>query len=103
MNFKIEGIIYNSIFTERNETNRNNYVTNIAKNLDGLDFNNKIENYIPCGRSLYVTRPRMRVLLYNSIILNDNICLKGNQPTRMRFDNEEWTLQELFEGYTFKG
>ena len=69
----IEGIIHHSIFTERNETNWNNYITNIAKNLNSLDFSDKIENYIPCGRSLYLTRPRMRVVLYNSIILNNNI------------------------------
>ena len=38
--------------------------------------NNDIENYISSGRSLYVTRPRMRLVLYDSIVLNNNIFLE---------------------------
>ena len=61
MNFKIEGIISHAIFTERNNTDYHVYQTNIMNNICNIDLNNKINNYEPCGRSLYVTIPRMRV------------------------------------------
>ena len=41
--------------------------------INELNFN-EIENYIPCGN---VSRPRMRVVLYNSIVLNKNIFFRS--------------------------
>jgi len=45
-------------------------------NINQINFNNDIENYIPCGRSLYVTRPLMRKVLYKSIVKNNNLLKK---------------------------
>lgn len=67
MNLKIEGKISHIIFSKRNIQDWNDYKTNIIRDL------NDIDNYEPCERILYVTRPRMRIVLYNSIILNNNI------------------------------
>ena len=76
-NLKIEGIISHSIFTTRNNIDWDDYKNDITNNLNNIDLNNDIENYEPAGgRFLYVTRPRMRVVLYNSIVLNKNIFLE---------------------------
>jgi hypothetical protein len=76
-NLKIEGIIGHSIFTTRNNTVWDDYKNDIINNFNNLNLNNNIENYEPAGgRSLYVSRPRMRVVLYNSIVLNNNIFLE---------------------------
>jgi len=75
-NLKIEGIIENEIFTTRNNTIWTDYKTEIINNFNNLNLNNHIENYIPCGRSLYTTRPRMRTILYNNIVLNKNIFIE---------------------------
>jgi len=72
-NLKIEGIIGHSIFTARHNISWDDYKNDIICNLREIDFYDKIENYTSCGRSLHVTRPRMRTLLYNSIVLNNNI------------------------------
>lgn len=47
-------------------------------NLNNINFNEKIENYVLSGKLLYVTRPRprMRKILYNSIVLNNNIFIE---------------------------
>jgi len=76
-NLKIEGIISHSILTTINNIAWDDYKNDITNNLNNIDLNNDIENYEPAdGRSLYVTRPRMRVVLYNSIVLNKNIFLE---------------------------
>jgi hypothetical protein len=76
INLKIEGIISDAIFTTRHHIEWNDYKTNIINNFNNIDLNNNIENYTPCVGSLYVTRPRMRVILYNNIVLNNNIFLE---------------------------
>jgi len=75
-NLKIEGIISHSIFTTRNNITWDDYKKDIKNNLNNIDLNNKIKNYEPCGSSLYVTRSRMRIVLYNSIVLNNNIFVE---------------------------
>jgi len=73
-NPKIEGIISHNIFTERNIMDWNEYKNSIMNNFDNINFTEKIENYVPPpGRSLYTTRPRMRIILYDSIVLNKKI------------------------------
>ena len=77
INLKIEGIIFHNIFIERNIIDWNDYKNNILNNLNNINFNEQIENYIlPCGKSLYVTRAKMRILLYNSIVLNEKIFIE---------------------------
>jgi hypothetical protein len=62
-NLKVEGIIEHVIFIERNIIDWNDYKINILNNLNNINFNKKIENYISSGKSLHVTRPRMRKIL----------------------------------------
>ena len=71
-NLKVEGIIVSVIFTERNIIDWNEYKINILNNLNNINFNEKIENYISSGKSLHVRKIRMRKILYNSIVLNNN-------------------------------
>jgi len=75
-NLKIEGIVGSVIFTERNTIDWNEYKINILNNLNNINFNEKIENYISSGKSLHVTKIRMRKILYNSIVLNNNIFIE---------------------------
>ena len=75
-NLKIEGIIQHNIFTERNIMDWNEYKNNILNNFININFIEKIENYIPCGKLLYTTRPRMRKILYDSIVLNTKIFME---------------------------
>lgn len=73
-NLKMEGIIYHNIFTERNIMEWNEYKNNIINNFNNINFTEKIQDYVPpCGRSLHISRPRMRSLIYNSIVLNNKI------------------------------
>lgn len=70
MNEIVEKRMFNAIFTPTYH-NANNPITNTnftnvmndiivyVENID-MDSNN---NFIPCGRKLYITRPKMRVLL----------------------------------------
>jgi len=76
MNFKIEGIIHHCVSIARNTIDWNDYKNNIINNINNINLYSEIENYIPCKKSLHVTRPRMRVLLYNSIVLNNNIFME---------------------------
>lgn len=41
--------------------------------MNSIDFQEKITNYESCGKSLHVSRPRMRTLLYMSIVLNKKL------------------------------
>ena len=75
-NLKIEGIITHNIFTERNIITWDEYKNNILNNFNSINFNEQIENYTACNKSLYVTRPRMRTILYNSIVLNSKIFME---------------------------
>ena len=75
-NLKVEGIIVSVIFTERNIIDWNEYKINILNNLNNINFNEKIENYISSGKSLHVTKIRMRKILYNIIVLNNNIFIE---------------------------
>ncbi len=74
--FKIEGIIEHNIFTEHNIIDWNEYKNNILKNLNNINFNIKIENYILSDKTLHITRSRMRNILYNSIVLNNKIFIE---------------------------
>ena len=76
INLTIEGIIQDCIFRARNEDNWNDYKMIIMMNIHGIDLEKKIENYKPCGRYLYVPRPRMIDILYQNIILNNNIFVE---------------------------
>jgi len=74
INLKVEGIIQHNIFTERNIIDWHEYKNNIINNFNNINFYENIENYVPlCGRSLHVSRPRMRKLLHSSIVLNNKI------------------------------
>jgi len=73
-NLKMEGLIESAIFKEHKIKEWNEYKINIMKNISNINFNEKIENYyIPPGKSLHVTRSRMRIIMYGVIKLNSNI------------------------------
>jgi len=72
-NLKIQGIVEHNIFTERNIMDWNEYKNNIINNFNNINFTEKIENYVSNGRSLYVSRPEMRKILYSSVVLNNKI------------------------------
>ena len=42
-------------------------------NLNNINFNEKIENYVSSGKSLHVSRRIMRKILYSSIVFNKKI------------------------------
>jgi hypothetical protein len=92
-NLIVEGIIVSNIFTESKVIDWNEYKINILNNLNNINFNEKIENYISSGKtnelcslvpsptkaeckSLHVTKKRMRKILYDSIVLNNNIFIE---------------------------
>ena len=72
-NLTVEGIIEHNIFTERNIIDWDEYKINILNNLNNINFNENIENYVSSGESLRVSRPKMRKILYSSIVLNNKI------------------------------
>jgi len=72
-NLTVEGIICHNIFTERNIIDWYEYKINILNNLNNINFNENIENYVSSGKSLHVLRPKMRKILYSSIVLNNKI------------------------------
>ncbi len=101
INLTIEGIIQDCIFRARNEDNWNDYKMSVIKNIHGINLEEKIENYKPYGRYLYVSRPRMIDILYQNIILNNNIfeeLFKGGiYPKKEKniTGNDVWGLVEL--------
>lgn len=100
INLRVEGIINHYIFTERNSIIWNEYKNNIINNFNNINFNEKIDNYIPCDRILYVTRPRMRVLLYNSIVLNNNIFMEvgyGSYKSREENNIKQRDIYDFIE------
>jgi hypothetical protein len=75
-NLIVEGIIVSNIFSESKVIDWNEYKINILNNINNINFNEKIENYISSGKTLHVTRKRMRKILYDSIVLNNNIFIE---------------------------
>ena len=99
-NLKVEGIIVSVIFTERNIIDWNEYKINILNNLNNINFNEKIENYISSGRSLHVTKIRMRKILYNSIVLNNNIFIEvgyGSYSIKEQYDIKQRDVYNFIE------
>ena len=76
MNIKIEGIIQHMIFSKRRTPDWDTYKNDILNSLMTMNLNESIENYVPSGRALYVSRPRMRKILYDSIVLNNTIFVQ---------------------------
>jgi hypothetical protein len=101
VNLIIEGIIQDCIFRARNEDNWNDYKMSVMINIYSIDLEKKIENYKPCGRYLYVPRPRMIDILYQNIILNNNIfeeLFKGGIYPKKKQNitgTDVWGLVEL--------
>jgi len=99
-NLKIEGIIASVIFTERNIIDWNEYKINILNNLNNINFNEKIENYISSGKSLHVTKIRMRKILYNSIVLNNKIFIEvgyGSYSIKKQYDIKQRDVYNFIE------
>lgn len=67
-------IVFDCINVEKHITDWNTYKINIIRNLNNINFQKNIEKYIPCKRKLYLTRPKMRMILHFRIQqLNENI------------------------------
>lgn len=100
-NLKIEGIIQHNIFTERNIMDWNEYKNNIINNFNNINFTEKIENYVPPpGRSLYTTRLRMRIILYDSIVLNTKIFMEvgySSYQPKEQYDIKHRNIYDFIE------
>lgn len=97
-NLKIEGIIQHNIFTERNIMDWNEYKNNIINNFYNINFTEKIEDYIPPpGRLLYTTRPRMRKILYDIIVLNKNIFKEVGYDLYQLREQYNITKSDIFD------
>jgi hypothetical protein len=96
MNLKIECIIEHAIFLERNNTDYNEYKTKIMNNIININLNQKIVNYIPCDRSLHLSRPRMRTLLYKSIVLNNNLFEEVGHNTYEPKEQDKINNQDIY-------
>ena len=69
----IEGIILHEIFKEGNICEWKEYKENIISNFNNINYMESIPNYIPCQRKLYLTRPKIRMILYSILQKNKNI------------------------------
>ena len=79
---KIEDIIFNNIYQERNITDWKQYKDNVINNFNNINFIESIENYIPCQRKLHITKPKMRLMLHCRLSqLNKNIFQEVNYDT----------------------
>lgn len=79
---KIEDIIFNNIYEERNVTDWKLYKDNVIRNFSNINLIESIENYIPCQRKLHITRPKMREILHCRLTqLNHNIFQEVNYDT----------------------
>lgn len=99
-NLKVEGIICSVIFTARNIIDWNEYKIIILNNLNNINLNEKIENYISSGKSLHVTKIRMRKILYNSIVLNNNIFIEvgyNSYSVKEQYDIEQQDVYNFIE------
>ena len=95
---KIDGIIFNCIYNAKNiSLDWYEYKNNIIQNLNNINFIDSIEDYIPCKRILYITRPKMRVLLYR-LITNNNKLFKEVGYDKYVFKDEEINFSIV---YTF--
>lgn len=97
MNSEIEEILFHEIFTENDVIAWDTYKTNIISNLRHIEFYNKIENYIPCERRLYVTRPKMREILYHAIVSNKNIFIEVGYNNYRPKEPYGITYEEIYE------
>lgn len=74
---RIEEIIAHLIMTEKNIDTWEEYETNIIRNFKSVDFQRVIENYKPSPfRKLYISRFDMSGILYDNIVLNDNLFVE---------------------------
>lgn len=70
---KVREIIAENICKEHGVKDWNEYKNNILNNLNKIDFNTEIENYIVYGKKLYVTKKQLKDLLYKMLPSNRNI------------------------------
>jgi len=97
---QIEGIIFHIIFIERNLMDWDEYKMNIIQKLNTIDLKNKIENYIPCGKMLHLSRPKMRTILYKSIMSNNRIFLEvgyDNYQVREQYNITRQNINDFIE------
>jgi len=79
---QIEWIIFQNICDEGHITDWKQYKDNIIRNFNNINFAESIENYIPCQRKLYMTKPKMRLFLHTRLLqLNKNIFRDVNYDT----------------------
>ena len=69
----IEGIILHQIFAEDDISDWNKYKENIIRNFRDINYMESIANYVPCQRKLYITRPKLRMILHLRLKRNKNI------------------------------
>ena len=73
----MQGILEHNIFIERNIIDWNEYKSNIIKNLSNINFKEKINYYIkPEGNKLYLSKPKLRAILHNCVVLNTKIFIE---------------------------
>ena len=68
--------------------------------MSNINFNEKIENYISSGKSLHVTKIRMRKILYNNIVLNNNIFIEvgyGSYSIKEQYDIKQRDVYNFIE------
>jgi len=51
---------------------------------------------IPCDRSLHISRPRMRVVLYKSIVLNNNLFEEVGHNTYQPKEPDQINNQDIY-------
>ena len=98
--YEIAKIISHNIFVERNIENWNEYKTNILNNFNNINFNEQIDNYIPCDRKLHITRPKMRGMLKANIMYNSNIFIEvgyGSYKPREQYDIKQNDIYDFIE------
>ncbi len=86
--WKVRGIIQDNISKESYIKDWNEYKNNILNNLSNINFNTEIENYITYGKALHVTKKEMKELLYNCIVLNNNIFVETTRYGIYSFKEE---------------
>lgn len=73
----MQSIIEHNIYIERNIIDWNEYKSNIIKNLSNINFKEKINDYIkPEGRKLYLSKPKLRTILHNIVVINSKIFIE---------------------------
>lgn len=97
MNIKIEGIIQHIIFTKRKNPDWLSYKNEILNSFLGMNLNERIKNYVPSGRALYVSRPRIRKILYDSIVLNNTIFVQIGYDDYRPKENYDICFKEIYD------